>query len=100
MVAIGKKLTLITKRYSELGSKSRRSVIRQVLKCAKRYYIIDQQIPLHFVQYSECLSNPLLFYATRIINPFLNSRISANHAKGYRDFSQTKNLIPLNVSLL
>ena len=33
-----------------------------------------------FVQYSECLSNPVL--ATQMTNPFLNSRISANHNKG------------------
>ena len=41
-----------------------------------------------FVQYSECLSNQIHrpFYVTQIINLFLNSRISANHDKGYRDF--------------
>ena len=34
-----------------------------------------------FVQYSKCLSYPFPFYATQIINPFPNSRISANHDK-------------------
>ena len=52
----------------------------------KIYFIIDQQIARHFVQYSECLSHPLPFYATQIINPFPNSRISANHEKGYLGF--------------
>ena len=37
----------------------------------KRYFIIDQQIARHFVHYSECLSNPLPFYATQIITLFL-----------------------------
>ena len=46
----------------------------------KRYFIIDQQLARQFVQYSECLY--LLFYATPIINPFLTSKISANHNKG------------------
>ena len=45
-----------------------------------RYFIIDQQIECYFVQYSECLSSPT-YYATRIINPFLKSRISGNHDK-------------------
>ena len=47
-----------------------------------RYFIIDQQIAWHFVHFSECLSNLLPFYATQIINSFLNSRISADHDKG------------------
>ena len=47
----------------------------------KRYSIIDQQVAPHFVHYSECLSNPLPFYATQIINPFLTLRISANKNK-------------------
>ena len=47
----------------------------------KRYFIIDQQIAQHFLQYSECLSNPLRFYKTQIINLFLNPRISANSVK-------------------
>ena len=38
----------------------------------KRYFIVDQQIVQHFVHYSKCLSNPPSFYATEIINPFLN----------------------------
>ena len=48
----------------------------------KKYFIIDQQIARNFVQYSECLSNLLPNYETQIINPFLNSMISANHDKG------------------
>ena len=48
----------------------------------KRYFIKDQQIARHSVHYSECLSNPLPFYSNQIINPFLNSRISANDNKG------------------
>ena len=47
----------------------------------KRYFIIDQQIAEHFVHYSKYLSKPLPFYATEMINPFFNSRISANHNK-------------------
>ena len=43
----------------------------------KGYFIIDQQIARQFMQYS--LSNLPFFYATQIINSFLNSRISANH---------------------
>ena len=30
------------------------------------------------MQYTECLSNPLPFYVTQIINPFFNSKIQAN----------------------
>ena len=37
----------------------------------KRHFIIDQQLGQHFVQYSEFLSNPLPFYETQIINPFI-----------------------------
>ena len=47
-----------------------RVVCREFLACKsalglpKRYFIIDQQIVQHFVQYSECLTNPLPFYTT------------------------------------
>ena len=47
----------------------------------KIYFIIDQQIARHFVQFSECLSSPIHSYATQIIKPFLSSRILANHDK-------------------
>ena len=47
----------------------------------KRYLIVDHKVARHFLHYSECLSNPLSFYATQMINPFPNSRISANHDK-------------------
>ena len=56
----------------------------------KRYSIIDQQIARYFVHYSEYFSSPLPFYAIQIINPFLNSRISAIHDKGWI-FSQSWN---------
>ena len=49
------------------------------LNFIKKIFQIDQQIAQHFVHFSECLSN---FYATQMINPFLNSRILANHDKG------------------
>ena len=51
------------------------------LSLLKRDFIIEKQIAWHFVKYCECLSYPLTFYATQIINPFLNSRIPANHDK-------------------
>ena len=51
------------------------------LEIDKRYFMIDQQIAQHFVHYSKCLYHPLLFFATQIIIPFLNSKISANHDK-------------------
>ena len=38
----------------------------------KIYFVIDQQMARHFVQYSECLSKTLPNYATQIINPLLN----------------------------
>ena len=53
----------------------------------KRYFIIDQQIARHFVQYSEFLSNPLPFYAEQIIDPFLNHGSQTFWIEG-RDFSQ------------
>ena len=48
----------------------------------KRDFIIDEQIARLFVQYTGCLSTPLPFYATKKIDSFLNSLISANHEKG------------------
>ena len=48
----------------------------------KRDFIIEKHTARHFVQYCECLSTLLHFYATKIVNPFLNSRISAIHDKG------------------
>ena len=44
--------------------------------------MIDRQIARHFVHYSECLSKSLPFYATQMINPFLNLRILVKHDKG------------------
>ena len=46
-------------------------------------FIIDQQILRHFLQYSECLTNPLPFYATQIIKHFPNLRTIGNHDKGW-----------------
>ena len=39
---------------------------------SKRYFRIDQQIARHLVHNIECFSNPLPFYATQKIKPFLN----------------------------
>ena len=47
----------------------------------KKYFIKDQQISRHFVQFSECLYRSLPFLAIQTIN--LTSRISANHDKGF-----------------
>ena len=33
------------------------------------------------MKYIKCLLYPIPFYATEIVNPFHNSRISANHDK-------------------
>jgi hypothetical protein len=41
--------------------------------------MIEKQEARPFVQYANA---PLPFYATQIINPFLNSGISPNHDKG------------------
>ena len=52
------------------------------MKCQfKRDFILDHQIARHFVQYSEWLSDPLPFYATQLINSFLNAKNPANHDK-------------------
>ena len=58
--------------------------------CILIYFLIDQQIACYFVHYSICLYHPPLFYATQTIDPFLTSRISANHEKGW-DFRQSEN---------
>ena len=47
----------------------------------KRYFIINQQIAQHFVHYSECLCHPFPSMKLKIVNPFLTSRIPANHDK-------------------
>ena len=43
--------------------------------------MIEKQLLHLIMKYTHCLSHPLPFYATQRINPFLNSRISANHDK-------------------
>ena len=49
----------------------------------KRYFKIDQHLVRHFVNYVECLSSTPSFLCSQIIIPFLNSRIPANHNKGF-----------------
>ena len=61
----------------------------------KKDFIIEKQIPRQFVQYIECLSIDPPFYATQIINPFLNSRISTNNDKGQGFQPIVKYLYPL-----
>ena len=51
--------------------------------CLKRYFTIDQRIARHFVASLNVFNNPLPFYATQIIGPFLTSMILANHDKGF-----------------
>ena len=41
----------------------------------------EKKYQLPNTDYSKCLSNPLPFYAMKIIYPFLNSNITANHGK-------------------
>ena len=41
----------------------------------------EYQLPLGVKKYSEYLSNPLPFFETQMIYPFLNTRISANYDK-------------------
>ena len=69
------------------------------VKINKIYFIIDQQIARYFVQYSECLTNYLPFYATQIIYTFLNSRISCNHDKAREGILDNRE-IPLNAPLV
>jgi hypothetical protein len=47
----------------------------------KRDLIIDKQITRLFCYTTNVYQTPLLFYATQLIKPFLNSRISSNHKK-------------------
>ena len=54
----------------------------------KRDFTIEKQFLSQIMKYSiKCLSYPLPFYATQIINPFLSSRFSDNHDK-VGDFQQ------------
>ena len=46
-----------------------------------RIIMIEYQLPRGIMKYSKCPTYPLHFYATQIINTFLNWRISANHDK-------------------
>ena len=63
--------------------KSSMKIYYNLLHYYKRYFIIDPKKMWHFVHYSECLYRPLPFYTTQVINPFLTSRISGNHSKGF-----------------
>ena len=46
-----------------------------------RDFIIEKQLQHCIMEYTKCLSSIPFYNATQIINPFLNSRISANHDK-------------------
>ena len=46
----------------------------------KRFYKRETNSAAFF-SYTKCLSIPLPFYVSKIINPFLNSIISTNHGK-------------------
>ena len=52
------------------------------------------------MNYSESLLNPLPFYATQIVNPFLNSIISVNHDKAIGILTNRESLIIHNVPLV
>ena len=51
----------------------------------KRDFMIEKQLPRLIMKYTKYLAYPsslhLPFYATQIINPFLNSRMSAKNDK-------------------
>ena len=47
----------------------------------KSYFIIEKQLQRRILKYTKCLSYPYSFHAIQMINPFLNSRISANYDK-------------------
>ena len=53
------------------------SIMFDKIRVKQKIFTLDQQIARHFF-----FTNPLPFYATQIINHFLNSRSSANHDKG------------------
>ena len=49
---------------------------------ANRDFVKEQQIVRYLVKYSKFFQTPISFYAIQIINPFLNSIMSANCEKG------------------
>ena len=51
------------------------------LFCLLKIFYYRSTNSVAFCLYSECLSNPLPFYATQIINPFCNSGMSAKSRK-------------------
>ena len=57
-----------------------------------RINIIEYQLPRKIMKYSKYLSCPLPFHAIQIINPFLNSRITANHDKNEKIQPMLKSL--------
>ena len=65
----------------------------------KRIINIEYQQTCKDMKYGKCLSYPLPFNATQIINPFLDSMISANHEKG-EEFQLMKCVNPNIVYLL
>ena len=64
--------TLYNSLYLNQGQKSYFATLLN-----KRDFAIEKQIARYFLWYSTCLSNPLPFYVTQIINPFLNSIIQS-----------------------
>ena len=66
----------------ELSFQNRDVFIILWLKIKKtRFYDKETITALTYKIHQICLSYPLSFFANQIINPFLNSRISANHKK-------------------
>ena len=57
-----------------------------------RINIIEHQLPLKIMKYSKYMSCPLPTHAIQIINPFLNSRITANHDKVEKFQAMVKSL--------
>ena len=55
----------------------------QLKHISKRYFIIDQQISGILCTTVNVFQTHLPFYASKISKPFLTSRISANHDKGF-----------------
>ena len=56
----------------------------------QRSVMILVNIAKDFKTLNNVINDP--FYATQIINPFLNSRISANHEKVFRLSAMVKSL--------
>ena len=57
----------------------------------RRFYIRGTNSAVFCVIHQICINPPLPFYATQIINPFVNSIVSANHEKE-KDFQPMEKL--------